>query len=50
MGSRLHDLGADLRMHSLTIYCDTFILRKVAVVVLVTSVEVEETGSKHCLF
>ena len=24
MGSRLHVLGAGLRMHSFTVYCDTF--------------------------
>ena len=41
MGSRSHDLGAELRMHSFTDDCDTFSNEgKVAVVVPVTSVEV----------
>ena len=41
MGSRSYDLGAELRMHSFTINCETFsTLEKVAVVVPVTSVEV----------
>ena len=41
MGSRSHDLGAELRMHSFTINCDTFLNEeKVAVVVPVTSVVV----------
>ena len=41
MGSGLHDLGAELRMHSFTVNCDTFSSEeKVAVVVPVTSVEV----------
>ena len=41
MGSSSHDLGAELRMHSFTINCDTFSNNeKVAVVVPVTSVEV----------
>ena len=41
MGSSLHDLGAELRMHSFTVNCDTFSNEeKVAVVVPVTSVEV----------
>ena len=41
MGSRLHDLGAELRMHSFTVNCVTFSNEeKVAVVVPVTSVEV----------
>ena len=40
MGSRSHELGAELRMHSFTINCDTFSNEdKVAVVVPVTSVE-----------
>ena len=48
-GSCSHDLGAELRMHSITVYCDTFSNEekvspfsneeKVAAVVLVTSVE-----------
>ena len=42
MGSRSHDLGAELRMHSFTVNCDTFSNKdKVAVVVPETSVEVE---------
>ena len=40
-GSRSHDLGAELRMHSFTVNFDTFSNEdKVAVVVPVTSVEV----------
>ena len=41
MGSSSHDLGAELRMHSFTVNCDTFLNEeKVAAVVPVTSVEV----------
>ena len=41
IGSRSHDLGADLRMHSFTLNCDTFSNEeKVAAVVPVASVEV----------
>ena len=41
MGSSSHDLGAELRMNSFTVNCDTFSNeKKVAVVVPVTSVEV----------
>ena len=41
MGSRSHDLGAELRMQSFTVDCDTFSNEEnVAVVVPVTSVEV----------
>ena len=41
MGSSSHDLGAELRMHSFTVNCDTFLdEEKVAAVVPVTSVEV----------
>ena len=41
MGSSSHDLGAELRMHSFTVNCDTFSNgAKVAAVVPVTSVEV----------
>ena len=48
MGSRSHDLGAELRMHSLTADCYTFSNEeKVAVIVPVTSVEV--TGSEAML-
>ena len=48
MGSSLHDLGAELIMHSFTANCDTFSNEeKVAAVVPVTSVEV--TCSKTML-
>ena len=41
MGSSSHDLGAELRMHSFTVNCDTLSNEeKVAAVVPVTSVEV----------
>ena len=41
MGSSSQDLGAELRMHSFTVNCDTFSdEEKFAAVVLVTSVEV----------
>ena len=41
MGSSSHDLGAELRMHSFTVNCDTFSNEeKVAAVVPVTSVVV----------
>ena len=41
MGSSSHDLGAELRMHSFTVNCDTFSNEeKVAADVPVTSVEV----------
>ena len=41
MGSSLHDLGAEIRIHSFTVICDTFSNEeKVAAVVPVTSVEV----------
>ena len=40
VGSRSHDLGAELRMHSFTVNCDiTSNEEKVAAVVPVTSVE-----------
>ena len=40
MGSSSHDLGAELRMHSFTVNCDTFSNEeKVAAVFPVTSVE-----------
>ena len=40
-GSGSHDFGAELRMHSFTVNCDTFSnKKKVAVVVPVISVEV----------
>ena len=41
MGSSSHDLGAELRMHSFTVNCDTFSNEeKVAAVVPLTSIEV----------
>ena len=41
MGSSSHDLGAELRLHSFTVNCDTFPNEeKFAAVVPVTSVEV----------
>ena len=41
MGSSSHDIGAELRMHSFTVNCDTFSNEeKVAAVVQVTGVEV----------
>ena len=41
MGSSSHDLGAELRMHSFTVHCDTFSNEeKVAAVVPITSDEV----------
>ena len=48
MGLSSHDLGAQIRMHSFTVNCDTFsIEEKAAAVVPVTSVEV--TCSKAML-
>ena len=48
MGSSSHDLGAELRIHSFTVNCDTLLNEKnVAAVVPVTSVEV--TGSEAML-
>ena len=48
MGSRSHVLGAELRMHSFTVDCDSFSNEeKFAVVVLVTSAEA--TGSETML-
>ena len=50
MGSSSHDLGAELRMHSFTINCDTFSSEeKVAAVVPVTSVEVTCSESMSAL-
>ena len=50
MGSRSHDLGAELVMHSFTVNNDTFLdVEKVAVVVPVTSAEVEVTCSEAML-
>ena len=41
MGSSSHDLGAEIRMHSITVNCETFSNEeKVAAVVPVTCVEV----------
>ena len=41
VGSSSHDLGAEIRMHSFTVNCDTFSNEeKVAAVVPVTSVDV----------
>ena len=41
MGPSSHDLGAELRMHSFTVNCDTFSNKeKVAAVIPVTNVEV----------
>ena len=41
MGSSSHDLGAELRMHSFTVNCDSFSNEeKVAAVVPVTCIEV----------
>ena len=48
MVSMSHDLGAEIRMHSFTVDCDTFSNEeKVAAVVPVTCVEV--TGSEAML-
>ena len=50
MGSRSHDLGTELRMHSLTVNCGIFSNeKKVAVVVPVTSFEADATGSEAML-
>ena len=50
MGSSSHDLGAELRMHFFTVDYDTFsIVDKVAVVVLVTSVEVASSEAMVAL-
>ena len=41
MRSSSHDLGAEIRMHSITVNCDTFSNEeKVAAVVPITSIEV----------
>ena len=49
-GSRSHNLGAELRMHSLTVDCDTLSNEEnVEAVVLVTSVEVEVTFTEAML-
>ena len=50
MGSRSHDLVAELRMYSFAVDCDTFSNEQtVAVVVPVKSVEVDVTGSEAML-
>ena len=57
MGSRSHDIGAELRMHYFTVDCDTFTNEeKVAVVVPVASIDVScseavsfSTLSVNCL-
>ena len=50
MGSSSHDLGAEIRMHSFTVNCDTFSNEeKVAAVVPATSVAIEVTGSEAML-
>ena len=47
MESRSHDLGSNLRMHSLTVHCYISSNEEnVPIVVPVTSVEFEVTGSK----
>ena len=47
IGSRSHNLGAELRMHSLKMDCDNYSNReKVAVIAPVTSAKVMVTGSK----
>ena len=45
--SRSRDVGAEIRIHSFTVDCDTFSNEvKIEVVVLVTSEEVDVKGSK----
>ena len=51
MASSSHDLGAELRMYSFTVNCDTFSNEeKVAAVVPVTSVEVTCSEAMLALF
>ena len=51
MGSKSHDLGAEIIMHSFTVDCDTFSNEeKVAAVVQVTSVEVTCSGAMLALY
>ena len=51
MGSRSHHLGAEIRMHSFTVYSDTFSNEEtVAVVVPVTSVEVTFSEATLALY
>ena len=50
MGSKSHDLGAELRKHSLIVDCDHFSNEeKVSVVVPITSVGLEVTCSEAML-
>ena len=50
MGSSSHDLGAESRMHSFTVNCDTFSNEeKVAVVVTLTSVDVTSSEAMLAL-
>ena len=50
IGASSHDLGAEIRMHSFTVNCDTFSNEeKVAAVVPVTSVEVTCSGAMLAL-
>ena len=49
MVSRSHDLGAELRMNSLTVDCDTFSNEEKVAVVVLRSVEVEVTCSEAVL-
>ena len=48
MISRSHDLGAELRMHSFTVGCDTFSNEK-RVTVVVSVISVDVTGSEAML-
>ena len=50
MGSSSHDLGAELRIHSFTVNCDTFSIEEEFVAVVpVTSVEVACSGAMLAL-
>ena len=50
IGSRSHDLGAELGLHSFTVDCDTFSNeKKVVVVIPVTSVEVTSSEAMLAL-
>ena len=49
MGSRSHDIGAEIRMHSFTVNCDRFSNEtKFAVDVQVTSVEATGSEANAC--
>ena len=48
MGSSSHDLGAELRMHSFTVNCDTF-SNEEKVAVPVTSVEATCSEAMYCI-